>query len=132
MLFSSKFRIYELNDYLNAVCVLLESCHRKVKAYKRFTVHQAPRVLTFQLKRYSANSSIKLNNRTNFPVSLDIYRYLSDTLDGVPTHIYYELYGVLVHCGMTTTSGHYYCCAKSSNKNWYKLNDGVVSDWCVI
>ncbi|XP_070661122.1 ubiquitin carboxyl-terminal hydrolase 23 isoform X2 [Malus domestica] len=38
----------------------------------------------------------------------------------------YTLYGVLVHCGATTYSGHYYCYVRTSSGMWYSLDDNQV------
>lgn len=39
----------------------------------------------------------------------------------------YTLYGVLVHCGASTYSGHYYCFVRTSTGIWYSLDDNNVS-----
>ena len=39
----------------------------------------------------------------------------------------YQLYAVLVHSGMSSNSGHYYCYVKGSDKMWYTMNDNYVS-----
>ncbi|XP_052735657.1 ubiquitin carboxyl-terminal hydrolase 23 isoform X2 [Vigna angularis] len=39
----------------------------------------------------------------------------------------YSLYGVLVHTGSSTHSGHYYCYVRTSNNMWYTLDDNRVS-----
>lgn len=38
----------------------------------------------------------------------------------------YSLYGVLVHSGYSTHSGHYYCYVRTSNNMWYTLDDNSV------
>ena len=38
----------------------------------------------------------------------------------------YQLYGVVVHQGASTSCGHYYCYVKASNKTWYCMNDNTV------
>ena len=38
----------------------------------------------------------------------------------------YSLYGVLVHSGSSTHSGHYYCYVRTSNNMWYTLDDNRV------
>ena len=38
----------------------------------------------------------------------------------------YTLYGVLVHCGWSTRSGHYYCFVRTSSGMWYSLDDNRV------
>ena len=39
----------------------------------------------------------------------------------------YDLYGVVIHKGSTTNSGHYFAyCKSASNNNWYECNDSYV------
>lgn len=40
----------------------------------------------------------------------------------------YTLYGVLVHHGGSTRSGHYYCYVRTSGGTWYALDDNRVCD----
>ena len=41
----------------------------------------------------------------------------------------YTLYGVLVHSGGSTRSGHYYCFVRTSSGIWHSLDDNRV---CII
>ena len=51
-----------------------------------------------------------------------------DQLDGRKHNEIYDLYGVVIHKGMSTNCGHYYAyCKSASNKNWYECNDSHVS-----
>lgn len=38
----------------------------------------------------------------------------------------YTLYGVLVHAGWSTHSGHYYCYVRTSSGMWHSLDDNQV------
>jgi len=38
----------------------------------------------------------------------------------------YSLYGVLVHAGWSTQSGHYYCYVRTSSGMWHNLDDNQV------
>lgn len=40
----------------------------------------------------------------------------------------YTLYGVLVHAGWSTHSGHYYCFVRTSSGMWYTLDDNRVCE----
>lgn len=40
----------------------------------------------------------------------------------------YTLYGVLVHAGRNTHSGHYYCFVRTSSGMWYALDDDEVGN----
>jgi ubiquitin C-terminal hydrolase len=42
-------------------------------------------------------------------------------------NITYKLYGVLVHLGYTSHSGHYYSYVRGPNDVWYKADDQRVS-----
>ena len=100
------------------------SCHKKVRAYKQFMIHTPPNVLTLQLKRYvSGATAYKLNRHLNFPLQLDLRPFVTEVNESSVT---YKLYAVLVHYGMTTTSGHYYCFVLAPSGRWYKMNDATV------
>ncbi len=44
--------------------------------------------------------------------------------------VWYSLYAVLVHLGMSCHSGHYFCFIKNSNNTWFSLNDAQVLVLC--
>lgn len=43
----------------------------------------------------------------------------------------YTLYGVLVHAGWSTHSGHYYCFVRTSSGMWYSLDDNRVLEMAI-
>ena len=45
---------------------------------------------------------------------------------GQEENLKYTLYGVLVHAGWSTHSGHYYCFVRTSTGMWYSLDDNRV------
>jgi len=102
------------------------SCARKVRATKRFTVHRVPNALTVQLKRYSAAEEKKVVNHIVFPERLNLRSYMSAT-GGPP--VWYVLSSILVHSGLTVSSGHYYSFVKrpGSNGDWFQVNDSSVT-----
>ncbi|KAL1443520.1 hypothetical protein MTO96_007430 [Rhipicephalus appendiculatus] len=83
-------------------------CNIKVMAQKRFTVHRAPNVATFQLKRFDANRMFggKITKHVSYPEHLELRPYMSDKHGGPVT---YRLNAVLVHLGASCNSGHYFC-----------------------
>ncbi|MQL75944.1 hypothetical protein Taro_008319 [Colocasia esculenta] len=102
-----------------------QRCKQKVRAVKQLTIHKAPYVLTVHLKRFgSALPGQKINKKVDFEPTLDLKRYVSDPCEG---DLKYTLYGVLVHAGYATHSGHYYCFVRTSSGMWYSLNDDEVS-----
>ena len=46
---------------------------------------------------------------------------------GISERVKYELYGVIVHHGSSTHSGHYIAYVKAANGSWYEMNDSHVS-----
>lgn len=101
-----------------------QQCKEKVKALKQLTVYKAPQVLTIHLKRFSSHSDRKIDRRVEFGPTLDLKPFVTDpTYDG---DLKYTLYGVLVHAGWSTHSGHYYCFVRTSSGIWYTLDDNKV------
>ncbi|XP_065907236.1 uncharacterized protein [Dysidea avara] len=106
-------------------------------ATKQLLVHQPPRVLLLQLKRFSYfyhRSSRKNNTHINFPILLDLAPYCSEACQGVRNssgQILYALYGMVVHSG-TMDHGHYIAYIRDGNHvdkttKWYCVNDSHVS-----
>ncbi|OXB61090.1 hypothetical protein ASZ78_013653 [Callipepla squamata] len=102
---------------------LCPKCKKKVPASKRFTIHRAPNVLTLSLKRFADFSGGKITKDVEYPESLNIRPYMSQS-NGDP--VTYGLYAVLVHAGHNCHLGHYYCYVKASNGQWYQMNDTIV------
>ncbi|KAL6051711.1 Ubiquitin carboxyl-terminal hydrolase [Balamuthia mandrillaris] len=104
-----------------------ESCNKRSRATKQFTIFEAPSVLTVQLKRFAFSGMFggKINKYIQFPRRLCLKPFMSaNQSDKNPI---YTLYGVLVHSGYDTRAGHYYCFIKNSNGIWYEMNDSSCS-----
>ncbi|TVU12284.1 hypothetical protein EJB05_45920 [Eragrostis curvula] len=101
-----------------------ERCRQKVVAKKRFTIDKAPNVLTIHLKRFSPfNPRHKIDKKVDFQPTLDLKPFVSDSKG---SDLKYSLYGVLVHAGWNTQSGHYYCYVRTSSGMWHNLDDNQV------
>ncbi|XP_058754244.1 ubiquitin carboxyl-terminal hydrolase 23 isoform X1 [Vicia villosa] len=101
-----------------------QRCKQKVKALKQLTINKAPNVLAIHLKRfYPHDPNLKIKKNVRFGTALDLEPYVSGSHDG---GVRYSLYGVLVHSGYSTHSGHYYCYVRTSNNMWYTLDDNSV------
>ncbi|CAN6252961.1 unnamed protein product [Urochloa humidicola] len=101
-----------------------QQCKQKVAAKKRFLIDKAPSVLTIHLKRFSPfNPLQKIDKKVDFPTTLNLKPFVSDS-EG--TDFKYRLYGVLVHAGWNTQSGHYYCFVRTSSGLWHNLDDNKV------
>ncbi|OWM72809.1 hypothetical protein CDL15_Pgr021115 [Punica granatum] len=101
-----------------------QKCKQKVRALKQLTIHKAPYVLTIHLKRFhSHDPGQKINKNVSFDTTLDFKPFVSGPYEG---DLKYSLYGVLVHHGWSTHSGHYYCYVRTSTNMWYSLDDNQV------
>ncbi|KAI8570366.1 hypothetical protein RHMOL_Rhmol01G0028800 [Rhododendron molle] len=101
-----------------------QKCKHKVKALKQLTIHQAPHVLTIHLKRFGAHQAgQKVDKRVQFGPTLDLKPFVTGLYEG---DLKYTLYGVLVHAGWSTHSGHYHCYIRTSSGMWYSLDDHQV------
>lgn len=128
-------------------------CKEKVRARKQLTIHKAPYVLTIHLKRFgSGEPGHKIDKKVEFGTTLNLKPYVSgpyvsvlrrvslrQTSEGllylIILHFYlfikegdlkYSLYGVLVHAGWSTHSGHYFCFVRTSSGIWHALDDNRV------
>lgn len=99
--------------------------NRPVRAVKRITIEEAPRVLIVQLKRFEFSlSGRKISRPVDFDEALDLSPFMSHR---PATPALYDLYGVLVHQGHSMHSGHYYCFLKGAGGGeWHKFDDTRV------
>ncbi|MCL7038158.1 hypothetical protein MKW94_024490 [Papaver nudicaule] len=101
-----------------------QRCKQKVRALKQLTVDKAPYVLSVHLKRFGSHvQGQKINKNVEFGPTLDLKPYYSGPHQG---ELKYTLYGVLVHAGWSTRSGHYYCFVRTSTGMWHSLDDNTV------
>ncbi|KAM9260707.1 ubiquitin carboxyl-terminal hydrolase 17-like protein 6 [Morus bassanus] len=98
-------------------------CEQLVTASKRLTIHRPSNVLTVCLKRFDAFSGRKISKAVEYPEYLDLGVYTSEAPG---ESLLYSLYAVLVHEGFSCQAGHYYCFVKSSDGQWYKMDDDSV------
>ncbi|SMN20418.1 similar to Saccharomyces cerevisiae YMR304W UBP15 Ubiquitin-specific protease involved in protein deubiquitination [Maudiozyma saulgeensis] len=88
-----------------------------------------PPVLHLQLKRFEYDFNydqlIKINDRYEFPESIDLSKFLDkDSKQKEP--VTYNLHGVLVHAGDIST-GHYYTMIKpGTDDKWFRFDDERV------
>ncbi|XP_020587045.1 ubiquitin carboxyl-terminal hydrolase 23-like, partial [Phalaenopsis equestris] len=98
-----------------------QRCKKKVEASKQLTIHKAPYVLAIHLKRFDSGiNGEKLSKKVVYGPTLNLNPFISDPCEG---DYKYTLYGVLVHAGWTTYSGHYFCFVRTSTGLWYWLDD---------
>ncbi|KAJ1732101.1 ubiquitin-specific protease ubp15 [Coemansia biformis] len=88
-----------------------------------------PPVLQLQLKRFEydfeQDAMVKINDRHEFPPTIDLREFLSEDADHSESWTY-ALHGVLVHSG-DLHSGHYFGLLRPSVDNkWYRFDDDRV------
>lgn len=97
-------------------------CSKLTNAKKRMSFYKPPRILTVQLLRFTMTGR-KIDKYIKFPKCFNLRVFVSENIDSVvprekqADHIY-SLYGVVVHSGKSTGSGHYYSFVKKDNK-WF-------------
>ncbi|OXB82707.1 UNVERIFIED_CONTAM: hypothetical protein H355_000405 [Colinus virginianus] len=105
-------------------CYKCSKCKKMVPASKRYTIHRSSNVLTISLKRFANFSGGKITKEVKYPEYLDLRSYMSQSI-GEP--LLYALYAVLVHSGVNSHAGHYYCFIKAADGLWYQMNDATVA-----
>lgn len=107
---------------------------------KRTALTEVPQHLILHLKRFrfdvETSSRVKLHDRFEFPMEIDLSQYLS-TVDSSATanvraQCWYDLAGVIVHIG-SALAGHYYSIIKERTvgcdrcNQWFEFNDEKVT-----
>ncbi|EXB99718.1 Ubiquitin carboxyl-terminal hydrolase 21 [Morus notabilis] len=105
-----------------------ENCKEEVAVEKQLMVDQAPSVAVFHLKRFKADGSFveKIDKHVDFSLELDLQSYSTST-SGDNAGLMYDLYGIIVHVGFSSASGHYFSFIRSSPDTWYRLDDSRVT-----
>jgi ubiquitin carboxyl-terminal hydrolase 36/42 len=106
-------------------------CKSLQNATKRLSVHKAPNILIVTIKRHDVFGR-KISRSLQYPSAFDLKKYTDGFIDGKTSgshdeKVIYDLYGVVIHSGASTNSGHYYAyCKGVTNGNWYECNDSYV------
>lgn len=104
------------------------NCKEEVVAEKQLKIDQAPAVSVLHLKRFKSDGLYveKINEFVKFPLELDLQPFISDPSGDYNGGLKYDLYAVLVHIGISSDSGHYFCYIRSSPDSWHRLDDSKV------
>ena len=136
LVIKNKKNIYESLDSLiegelmnGENCIFCPECKKKLPAVKSQNFKTLPRMLIFVLKRFEFNyktmEKIKINDYYEFPVELDMSKYITE--DSKEANLnQYSLKSVVVHKG-NSDGGHYYAFIKTNNDQWYNFNDTQVT-----
>ena len=131
-----------------------DKCNKKTRATKQYSIRTAPNILVVHLKRFDFSFAGKLSHFVQYPETLSLKTLIPDAQTHNPStsaasmaaasldsslnnnnnnkekalrNVTYKLYGVLVHLGHTSHSGHYYSYVRGPNDQWYKADDTRVS-----
>ena len=110
-------------------CIFCPECNKKCPAVKSQNFKTLPRMLIFVLKRFEFNydtmKKVKINDYYEFPLELDMTKYISEKKEDENLNKYI-LKSVVVHMG-NSEGGHYYAYIKTKNGQWYEFNDTQVN-----
>ena len=101
-----------------------EKCKAKVPASKQLVISQPPPVLVVHLKRFNYNG--KINKHIAFKLT-EMVPCVLDNKSSKVTDVKYHLYGIIVHHGYSTHSGHYVAYVKAPSGQWCEMNDSQVN-----
>ncbi|GER34669.1 ubiquitin carboxyl-terminal hydrolase [Striga asiatica] len=104
-----------------------EKCKEHVSIEKKLSFDQSPTVALFQLKRFKNDGCFvhKMDKHVEFPLELDLQPFMLGG-NNISMELKYVLYAVVVHVGLASTSGHYYCFIRLSPGTWCKFDDSKV------
>ncbi|XP_019422736.1 PREDICTED: ubiquitin carboxyl-terminal hydrolase 20-like isoform X2 [Lupinus angustifolius] len=105
-----------------------DGCKKEVSLEKQLLLDQTPSVAAFHLKRFKTDGTFveKLDKHVDFPLELDLQPYSVSNQNSIEP-MKYDLYAVVVHLGLSATSGHYYCYVRSAPDVWHRLDDSQVT-----
>lgn len=116
-----------------------DHCQRRVEATKRFSIDQAPMVLTVHLKRFGIFGN-KINKPISYSDRLHLGRYMSERDKGLGADVedepdlgtlgaaqQYRLFAIVHHYGSGPNVGHYVASVRSADGQWLRMDDSFVS-----
>ena len=116
-------RLTKDNKYKCPVCKSLQN------ATKRLSVTVAPRILIVTIKRFDIFGR-KITKRIRYPSTFNFKTFMDAHIDAKSKNVgdeIYDLYGVVIHVGGSTSSGHYFAyCKNMTTDKWYECNDSHI------
>lgn len=104
-----------------------DGCNGLQEAEKRMKIKKTPKILALHLKRFTYTEDLarlqKLHHRVAYPYYLRLSNLTDESEDQDKL---YELYGVVVHIGMSPYQGHYVSVIKTPGSGWLLFDDENV------
>ncbi|CAL4894380.1 unnamed protein product [Urochloa decumbens] len=104
-----------------------ERCKKLTSARKQMFILKAPKVLVIQLKRFEGINGGKINRNIEFKEALVLSDFMYEKKQLQDSQPAYNLFGCIVHSGLSPESGHYYAYVKDAIGRWFCCNDSHVS-----
>lgn len=101
-----------------------DSCNEKTDTLKGYRIEKLPPILTIDLNRfdfdYNTFQRVKVNDRFEYPLELDLSAHLDPEAVVVPEDCVYELKSVIIHRG-GAYGGHYHAYIQDEigEGNWH-------------
>ncbi|KAK9667835.1 hypothetical protein RND81_13G014200 [Saponaria officinalis] len=104
------------------------SCNEKVRVEKQLLLDQGPSVAALHLKRFKSDGirTEKIDKMVKYPLEFDLEPYTNGARND-NENLKYELYAFVVHIGLSSTLGHYFCYIRTSPNTWYRFDDSKVT-----
>ena len=123
------------NDNSSDSEYLCEGCHKRVSPINQNQIMKTPPTLQFHLKRYNfitVTESERVDNLIHSPFILDVSEFMhNESKSRSEDKTKYMLISTIDHLPSAEStnmqSGHYISYGIGSDNNWYKYNDGKVS-----
>ncbi|XP_029939849.1 ubiquitin carboxyl-terminal hydrolase 1 [Salarias fasciatus] len=111
-----------------------ETCHHYAEAERSLLFDKTPEVITIHLKRFSASSLesdpyaglSKVNTPLQTPLTLSLEEWCTNSMSSENQR--YQLFAVVMHSGVTISSGHYTAFIRMSDLKEAKLSTQVRRD----
>jgi len=113
-----------------------EVCGKRTETEKGIQINKLPPALTLSLNRFELDYETwqrkKINDKFEYPLELDMYKYTTAAAHGQeldPDTTNYELKAILIHAG-NAGGGHYYTYIKDDCKegNWDLKMPDILKD----
>lgn len=113
------------SEDMNVTC---ENCKENVSVEKQIMLDKTPSIAVLHLKRFKNTGFFveKVDKFVNYPLELDLQPYTLDSKKN-DAELKYDLYAIVVHSGVSSTSGHYLCYIRCSLDTWYCFDDSKVT-----
>lgn len=111
--------------------VTSDLCYGKTHAKKTESIWKLPKYMIINLKRFNYNQFHQISTKNtayvNYPLEIDMSKYIDDDSKYKSLNNNYYLYGVTLHLGImfgAMSGGHYISYVRNrTDKKWYIYND---------